>query len=302
MSQKNWIAEFDINEDLVIQLLQTQFPKLSPLKVKLLAAGWDNTAFLVNDTYVFRFPRRKEVLELIKTEIKVLPAIAKRLPLQITAPSFIGLPSQFFPHHFAGYEHLPGKTAEALRLNDKQRDNLAVPLAEFLAALHSINETEAATLGATRETTIKTNLLGRVEMARKNLQTIKPHTLANRMEEIVTILDSASNINEKDLGLVHADFHARHFLIENNQLTGIIDWGDVQIGHPSTDLAAAFLFLPPNSRDKFRDSYGIIDDSTWKAANIHAACDIISLMPYAIAIDNQGLLFEVRQGLKYLLS
>lgn len=302
MSQKNWIAEFEIDIEIVASLLQAQFPDLTPIDVRPLAAGWDNSAFLVNESYVFRFPRRKEALELIRTEIRVLPKIADKLPLQITAPLFIGLPSELFPYHFAGYKLLPGRTAETLRLNESDRTALARPLAEFLAALHVITEAEAINFGAQREATVKTSLAKRVTVAKDKLLSTNSTDLDNKVDELAHILESFDVNIETPYSLVHGDFHARHFLIEDSRLSGIIDWGDVQIGHPSTDLGLIFLFFSPSSREEFCRNYGPKDDSTLRAAQIHAACDVISLLPYAIAINNQDLLYEVRQGLQYLLA
>ena len=40
-------------------LIQEQFPELAPVALERLVECWDNTAWLANRTYVFRFPRRQ---------------------------------------------------------------------------------------------------------------------------------------------------------------------------------------------------------------------------------------------------
>jgi aminoglycoside phosphotransferase (APT) family kinase protein len=76
-----------------------------------LGAGSDNSAFLVNDAFVFRFPRRQLAVELLETEVRVLPALAPALPLAIPVPRLVGSPGSDVPLAFAGDSFLPGRTA-----------------------------------------------------------------------------------------------------------------------------------------------------------------------------------------------
>ena len=43
--------------------------------VRIVAAGWDNTIVLVDETWVFRFPRRQIALPGIDREIALLPTL-----------------------------------------------------------------------------------------------------------------------------------------------------------------------------------------------------------------------------------
>ena len=75
-----WSADIDIGAPLARSLIESQFGRLAPARLEPFGEGWDNAAFLVNDQWVFRFPRRKVAAPLQETEMRVLPAIAKRLP------------------------------------------------------------------------------------------------------------------------------------------------------------------------------------------------------------------------------
>ena len=75
---------------------------LSGHAIAPLGAGWDNTAYLVNDTWVFRFPRRSIAVELLRNEAALLPALAPRLPLPIPQPCYLGEPDGRYPWCFAG--------------------------------------------------------------------------------------------------------------------------------------------------------------------------------------------------------
>ena len=50
-----WQAERTIEPELAFELIKIQFPFLKPLQLTLLGVGWDNSAFLLDKKYVFRF-------------------------------------------------------------------------------------------------------------------------------------------------------------------------------------------------------------------------------------------------------
>src|SRR5437867_5996430 len=145
---KPWLAEYPVEAPLARALIEAQFPELAPARLQLLGEGWDNTAFLVNDCCVFRFPRRKIAVHLLEAEQRLLPQIAPRLPLPVPIPEFHGQPEDQYPWPFAGYRLLPGRTASAAALDEAQRLQAAEPIARFLAALHSLPAEEMERLGA----------------------------------------------------------------------------------------------------------------------------------------------------------
>src|SRR5450631_2696706 len=127
-----WTADIDVDALLAARLVATQFPELAGETVEPFGFGWDNAAFLVGGRVVFRFPRRSKVAGLIEREIAILPNIAARLPLAISAPTLVGKKTPDYPWVFAGYEVIAGSTACSAILSDASRAGLAAPLARFL--------------------------------------------------------------------------------------------------------------------------------------------------------------------------
>ena len=97
MSKQQWDPEIEVSRDLAAALISSQFEKLVLTSIELLGVGWDNTAYLVNGQFVFRFPRRSIAAPLIATEIRVLPLIADKVPVPIPFPRFVGHPDQNYP-------------------------------------------------------------------------------------------------------------------------------------------------------------------------------------------------------------
>ena len=80
-------SDLVINLKRAKKLVEDQFG-LSINKASLLGEGFDNTVYSFNNSYVFRFPRRKIAIKLIELELKLLPALASLLPIPIPRPEF----------------------------------------------------------------------------------------------------------------------------------------------------------------------------------------------------------------------
>ena len=85
-----WSAEVTVDEPLARGLITDQFPEVALESLQLLGVGWDNTAWLVDDRWVFRFPRRAVAIPGFERELGALPQLAPRLPLPIPDPVFVG--------------------------------------------------------------------------------------------------------------------------------------------------------------------------------------------------------------------
>jgi aminoglycoside phosphotransferase (APT) family kinase protein len=133
---REWSAEVTVDAELVRQLIQEQF-NWDVGSLRLLGEGWDNTVWLVEERWTFRFPRRSMVVSGIENEMAVLPKLAPLLPLPIPLPTFLGRPTADFEWPFYGAPFLPGRELAEAELDDEALIALGRPLAEFLRALHS---------------------------------------------------------------------------------------------------------------------------------------------------------------------
>lgn len=293
--------ELFIDSDKALKLLRDQFPNLSINDISFLGVGLDNKAYLVNQELVFRFPTRKETVSLLKNEFSLLLQIAPYLTLPVPVPLFVSDNSQQFPLFFSGYRMIAGQTAEQANLSDGDREQLAVPLAKFLVSLHTIS---AQTLkNITQEDTFQkmdiTLLVSRINSYLEDIQTLG---LFEHTEQLYNIVTSAAHIHlEKKEVLLHGDLYARHLLINNMELAGVIDWGYSMVGHPGIDLAIAHSFLPPAAHEIFRKAYGEISHSSWVFARLRALYHSLILVIYGHQSGDKLLFQEGQRALKYLM-
>ena len=81
---REWAAEVTVDEALARRLIGAQFPELELASVRLLGQGWDMTVWLVDEQWVFRFPRREAVIP--RPPPRDLPTAAARLAATAADP------------------------------------------------------------------------------------------------------------------------------------------------------------------------------------------------------------------------
>jgi aminoglycoside phosphotransferase (APT) family kinase protein len=89
---------------------------------------------------------------------------------------------------------------------------------------------------------------------------------------------------------------------ENGRVSGIIDWGDINIGHPACDLNVVYSFLPPDARSNFFKEYGYVDEQTKMLARLIAIYIPILIMMQAIDDKDERLVDEAKANIKRALA
>jgi len=254
-----WSAEFEVDEPLARRLIREQFPELRVHSLRLFATGWDNTVWLVDETWAFRFPRREIAVPLVERELVVLPPLAPRLPLAAPVPRFVGQPSASYPWPFLGNELIRGRELGVVSLDDEQEKALAVALARFLRILHE-GETLAAIPDPSRlpeDPNARAAMGLRVPRAREALARLEGEGMWQTPANVETLLESALSLAPPAARvLVHGDLHFRHVLVDGTRIAGVIDWGDVCLADPSLDLQLVWSFFSPRARAAFLAEYG----------------------------------------------
>jgi len=293
-----WDAERTIEQALALQLISEQFPELNAQNIRILGIGWDNTAFIVNDQFIFRFPRRQIAVSLIEEEWNFLPKLAPYLPLSIPKPAWKGKPTSQFPWPFSGYHLLKGSTACHINLTETDRHQLVEPIALFLKTLHFIpTQGFSTTLSKFHSSRIDGNLIN--QKIKKNLIELNQLGILTDTWELENVIENSQNFRAPvSTSIVHGDFYVRHLLVDKEkQLSGVIDWGDVHVGDPANDIAIAHSFLPVDSHAKFREIYGKIDTQTWQLSKLRAILSATYLILFGH--HSQDLVIK-REGLRSL--
>lgn len=274
---REWSAEVTVDEALAKRLISEQFPELELRSLRLLGEGWDMTVWLVNDQWVFRFPRRSVVIPGIENEIAALPQLAPLLPLPIPAPALIGRPSEGFEWPFYGAPFLPGRELSDASLDDDARARLARPLAEFLRALHAAELDHDLPIDPVK----RADMAWRVPRAREFVAEVESLGLWRAPPEVEDLLATAQELPVPEpLVTAHGDLHLRHLLVgDSGEPTAVIDWIDLCRSDPSVDLVLYWCLLPPEGRDEFLEGYGPLSDEQLLRGRVLAIflCGVLAL-------------------------
>lgn len=296
-----WHPEHPVSAALATRLVHAQFPELRGLAAVRVGEGWDTDVWRFGDL-AFRFPRRAFGVRTVNNELAVLGALATYLPLAIPVPTHRGTATEAYPHAFYGHRFLQGRTADAARLDEAARAAVTPALARFLRSLHAVPVAQAREIGV-RDDPERAGVARRVAQVRRDLEDLRGQLDAPTQGEIEHRLRGLAPETRETSCVLHGDLYARHLLLNpQDELTGIIDWGDVCCGESSADLSILYTYVPKSAQEAFLGIYGAVSADTLMRAAFIALCYGVRLMAYATAQDDADLLEAGRLALVGALS
>ena len=230
----------------------------------------------------------------MENEIALLPYIARNVSFALSAPEWIGRSSDLYPYAYAGYRMISGFPLCDASNDLIDDDHFAIVLAAWLKELHAIavNPEHIAVIKGEYEW--KLNVAHRITSSTDNLLRYERYFLEAgfKKEDLLDTINQLSRLQFKAVkqSFVHGDLYSRHIIVDPISLlpTGLIDWGDIHVGHPAIDLASG-LVLSARAFKVFLDTYGSIDEESRAIMGFHAFCHGMSFLPYAFEQDKDTL-------------
>lgn len=185
--------------------------------------GWDCAVVVLDRDLVVRLPRRVEVQEPLRTEARFLDLLGR--VTDVPAPR----PVQVCEAHGSMvYRLLPGAPLGDGVLDRVGEHLVASQVAAVLRAVWNLPVDDAVALGVPHR-----DLGPTLRDFRRRVLPLADHAEAER------VLDEASaTLLQRDgPTVIHADLGPAHLLCDDEGAVGVIDWSDVCIGDPATDLA-----------------------------------------------------------------
>ena len=248
-----------INEELVRHLIASQFPQWGDLPIKPVEFdGHDNTTYRLGENMSVRLPTHKVYARQVEKEHRWLPKLAPNLPLPIPTPIAKGAPTDDFALPWSIYRWLKGQDAEREPFADIIQ--AATALGEFLSALQR-NETSGWPSPGYEQL----------------FRGAPPEIFAAETRDTITMLkvtidtEAATAVLEAALAApawhgppvwFHGDLSASNLLVENGQLSAVIDFGSAAVGDPACDLMFAWKIFSGESLRAFRAALPF-DNATW---------------------------------------
>ena len=297
-------AEVEVSADLVRRLLAGQHPDLARLPVRFLANGWDNELYRVGDELIARLPRRALGAQILENEQRWLPGLAPGLPRPIPAPERTGVPGCGYPYPWSVVPYLPGVPAAQASSFDPAAAAAAV--GGFLGALHV-----PAPADAPANPFRGVPLAERAGTFAANLAVVTSQASHDHVERDavlrVWVAALATPVHDGPPVWLHGDLHPANILVDDGQVSGVIDFGDITAGDPATDLAVAWMLLPPGCHAGFWSAYHAAGGAGGRASDALRARASGWALNFAIMFlahseDNPVLLDVGRRTLRAVLK
>ena len=278
-----WNKTIEIDIVLAKKLIESQF-QLSISHITLLDEGWDNTVFLVNHEWVFRFPHRPFGVSCMENEIAMLPFVAPHLSFQASIPFYTGKASELFPYPFCGYRLIQGKPLCDATVSLVDNPIFAKTLAKWLRELNHIPVSGLDNTDSS-ELRWQFNVPHRIKRCYENLTQYEKYFLsagfsASSLTDIIEKISEFKLHNTKQ-SILHGDLYCRHVIVDEHlSPTGLIDFGDIFIGDPGIDLSIVSIFSE-KLFDVFLDAYGDVDRQRLELLLFHSFAHAMSFLSYA---------------------
>jgi aminoglycoside 2''-phosphotransferase len=227
--------------DIYLQVIRTRYPDFSVDSVLSNEQGQNNDILIVNDEYIFRFPRYLDGIKQLEIVVAVLSGIQGYITLLIPHITFHNLVLEV-GQAFIGYRMIPGEPLRRetfLEISDeKMLGGLARQLGSFLKELHTVPIPSAIKYPLPLSDTAAewTEIYRRIR--EKCFPYMRPSARAWAKAHFETFLDDARNFQYQPV-LKHGDFGTTNILFDRRRrvINGIVDFGGAGLGDPAYDFA-----------------------------------------------------------------
>lgn len=205
--------------------------------------GQNNDVLIVNNSFVFRFPKYSKGITQLKREKEILVYLQDKITMTVPYPIYQSLDQSELGKVFIGYKLIDGvplsKNSLAQIEDLKVVKQLAEQLVTFLIELHSISESNVR-----QDLKLKArNPLEEMHHLYDKIQNkLFPYMRKDAQKEVIHAFETALNgtaFSNGEITLIHGDFGASNILWtpNTNKISGIIDFGGSGLGDPAYDFA-----------------------------------------------------------------
>lgn len=259
----------EITTELVRRLINSQFPQWRDLALRPVEkSGHDNRTYRLGSEMTVRLPSHECYASAVEKELTWLPIFKPLLSLPIPAPVAKGAATDEYPLPWSVNRWIEGDTVT--RANIRDQNEFAEDLAGFLKDLEAIDASRGVPAGP-QNFHRGGNLAVYDNDTRSIIETLSGQYDRRLLTEIWE-LSLATRYQSAPLWL-HGDVAVGNLLVKDGQLCGVIDFGTMGAGDPSSDLVMAWNFFDDVSRKIFLTCMNFDEDTVncargwalWKA-------------------------------------
>jgi aminoglycoside phosphotransferase (APT) family kinase protein len=229
-----------VDFECLVARIRAEFGELTFTQATLNDLGEDHAVVILDDAWVFRFPRTAEAAALAAGERRLLKALREVSALPTPRYDHVSISGDF-----AGYPMIPGRELSErvfAELTREVQGRVLGELGRFLACIHRLPPSLVAAPDGAGPVWRGVDYARRYRHRRAQLAAALPHGLLVRIdrffESFPEIVDRASK------ALIHGDLSEDHILLapDGERLGGVIDFTDAGVGDPAFDFAFLWAY------------------------------------------------------------
>ena len=248
----------------LVERIRAEFLALGFESAILNDDGEDNAVAILDDAWVFRFPRSPEAAGFAAGERRLLERLAPVSNLAVPRYELVAADGCF-----GGYRKIAGESLTPARFaacSSAVQRRLLDELGGFLQVLHGL---PASLAEAGPRSWTGTDYAARYEARRETFASVLSPALLARADAFYAALPEAARADVRRL--VHNDFTDDHILIaaEGDRIAGVIDFSDATNGDPAFDFTYLWAYAdwaPDRAARAYADralAPGLVERSLW---------------------------------------
>ena len=227
------IRQGEVDLAQLVGRIRREFPDLAFAQATWNDTGEDHAVVLLDDRWVFRFPRTPEAAALGAAERRLLAALGAASPLAVPRYDHVSRAGDF-----GGYRMIAGQPlteAAFAALPRVAQERVLGQIGDFLRVLHALPP-ELVAGGPDAEGAA--GFANRYAKRRQSLSGALGPDLLGVADRFYQALPSA--VATRREAVIHRDFSEDHILLHprEGRLAGVIDFTDAALGDPAFDFAS----------------------------------------------------------------
>ncbi len=286
----------------VREALGGALPELRDAPLRPLGAGLDNVTLLLNERIVLRLPKNDDGAESVEREARLLP----ELTLDLAIPRFLfTAPNPLGPGSFCGYPLVPGEVLSPEEWRARgllDRPGPAGQIASALDSVHAFPVERAEKLGM-EGWDLREDYAESLDPIREEvLAMLTPWQGKALLEAWEGYLDDDANFAYRPT-LTHADMSLDHLLVSGEKISGLIDFGDAEIGDPDYDLSYLWAEAGPEFVRRVQEHRGLpFTGRLARKLAFWALAEPTRDVVHGLASDDPGLVDDALRTLRARLA
>jgi aminoglycoside 2''-phosphotransferase len=222
------------------------YPHFEISSARIDQGGQYNDVIILNNEWIFRFPRYEETIQTLEVENAILEAIREYVTLTIPNPVMHSQGTHVVGEVFSGYRMIAGaplyRNAYINIPDESLKDKIAAQLAGFLTELHAVPRStlpERLPQGDCLEEWRK--------MYTDVQQLLFPYMRQDARLQVMNHFESYLEehaLHDFDACMRHGDFGPTNILYDSAQelVMGVIDFSSAAWGDPAADIASVSTY------------------------------------------------------------